>query len=106
QAFPRFKNVTVHEGMLLEGDVLFIPRLWWHSVRSLDPSISINCFYGERAGEKELVPMMLSGGPRLIAAFIKDFIWSGLLGRPYQKRLYAAEPFGVWFYYQLRASLA
>lgn len=105
-AHPKFDRVSVHEGMLERGECLLIPPRWWHAVRSLSPSISVNCFYGPRLGEKELVPMMLAGGPRLVAAFFKDFFWSGLFGRPYKKRLYAAEPFGVWFYTQLRASLA
>jgi len=105
EAMPKFRDVRVMEGMLTEGECLLIPRLWWHSIRSLEPSISVNCFYGERAGEKELLPMMWAGGSRLIAAFVWDFFWSGLLGRKYRQRLYAAEPFGVWFYQQLRSSI-
>jgi len=106
ERFPRFRNVIVHEGVLEEGDLLLIPMLWWHSVRSLSPSISVNCFYGPSAGERELVPMMFAGGIRPVAAFVRDFFWSGLLGRPWPQRLYASEPFGVWFYCQARDSIA
>ena len=49
--------------------------------------------------------MMWAGGPRLVAAFIRDFFWSGMLGRKYRRRLYAAEPFGVWFYVQLKNAI-
>ena len=104
-SFPKFRSVPIMTGLLSKGDCLVIPGLWWHSLRSLAPSISINCFYGERAGEKELLPMMLAGGPRLVTAFVRDFAWNGMLGRPYRKRLYAAEPFGVWFYTQFRGWL-
>jgi lysine-specific demethylase 8 len=102
EAFPKFRGVAVMEGLIEDGECLFIPKLWWHSVRSLDPSVSVNCFYGVRMGERELLPMMWAGGPRLVAAFVRDFLWSGLLRRPYRQRLYAAEPFGVWFYNQVR----
>jgi ribosomal protein L16 Arg81 hydroxylase len=29
------------------GDLLFIPRLWWHQVRSLDFSVSVNFWWAE-----------------------------------------------------------
>lgn len=105
-AYPKFQNVNVYEGVLAAGECLFIPTVWWHSARSLSTSISVNCFFGERIGEKELLPLMWAGGPRLIGAFIRDFTWNGLFRRPYKKRLYAAEPFGVWFYNQIRDSLS
>ncbi|MEM9643398.1 MAG: cupin-like domain-containing protein [Planctomycetota bacterium] len=39
---PRFRNVIHHEVMLHPGEMVFIPRGWWHHVRSLDPSISVS----------------------------------------------------------------
>jgi lysine-specific demethylase 8 len=43
--FPRFARVTPISGELEAGDVLFIPRLWWHQVRSVNLSISLNLWY-------------------------------------------------------------
>jgi len=38
----RVEEVTPLMVVLKPGDVLFVPRHWWHYVESLDTSISIN----------------------------------------------------------------
>lgn len=39
---PLYRNATVHKLVLNPGDMLFIPRGWWHQVKSLDKSISVS----------------------------------------------------------------
>lgn len=43
--FPNFRLVEVFEGILYPGDLLFIPAGWWHEVKSLDVSMSINFWW-------------------------------------------------------------
>lgn len=40
--FPLFAKAVHHRITLHPGEMLFIPRGWWHHVRSLDKSISIS----------------------------------------------------------------
>lgn len=40
--FPRFDGVPVIDLVLQPGDLAYIPRGWWHDVRALEPSISVN----------------------------------------------------------------
>ncbi|XP_059503512.1 HSPB1-associated protein 1 homolog [Stegostoma tigrinum] len=41
--FPRFRGARPHLVTLHPGEVLFVPRHWWHYVESLDPvTVSIN----------------------------------------------------------------
>lgn len=40
--FPAFATVVKYEVILQPGDVLFVPKKWWHYVESLETSISIN----------------------------------------------------------------
>ncbi|NWS73562.1 HBAP1 protein, partial [Crotophaga sulcirostris] len=41
--FPKFRNTTAHVVTLNPGQVLLVPRHWWHYVESIDPiSVSIN----------------------------------------------------------------
>jgi len=42
--FPLFHKATPEEVILEPGELLFIPRGFWHQVRSLSPSISVSCF--------------------------------------------------------------
>ena len=44
QRYPRFAEVWPLEVILEPGQMLYIPRGWWHRVESLDPSISVNNF--------------------------------------------------------------
>jgi len=44
-AHPRFEEAQCHEVVLAPGDVLFLPPFWWHCVRSLDVSISVNFWW-------------------------------------------------------------
>ncbi|KAM8854878.1 HSPB1-associated protein 1 homolog isoform 2-T5 [Spinachia spinachia] len=56
--FPLFRGSRAHEVILQPGEVLFVPRHWWHYVESLDPvTVSINSWIEldvdtvERVGE-------------------------------------------------------
>ena len=36
-----FSDVVMLQAILEPGDILYIPKGWWHDIRSLDPSISV-----------------------------------------------------------------
>ena len=40
--FPLFAKATEYRVIVQPGEMLFIPRGWWHHVRSLDKSISVS----------------------------------------------------------------
>jgi hypothetical protein len=49
-AFPKFKEAARHalSSELGPGDAIFIPYLWWHHVRSLDPiNVLVNYWWNE-----------------------------------------------------------
>ena len=43
--FPLFKHATLQECLLGPGDMLYIPNRYWHHVRSLTTSISVNFLF-------------------------------------------------------------
>jgi len=45
ERFPNFLDAEYVEGVLGEGECLFIPRGWWHYVRSLSPSFSVSFWW-------------------------------------------------------------
>ncbi len=42
--YPLYKMAEIYEAYLLPGDCIFIPKGWWHFVKSLSPSISLASF--------------------------------------------------------------
>lgn len=102
ERFPKFAETTVYEGVLEPGEMLFIPNLWWHSLRSLDQSISINHWFEQDAGIKQLLPMVKSAGPLSWMRIARDFMAYGVFGMKFEQRLLCEEPNGYWFYTQVR----
>jgi hypothetical protein len=49
QRFPRLQRVMRWSATLAPGEMLYIPRRWWHQARSVDVSISMNFWWAERA---------------------------------------------------------
>lgn len=45
QVHPDFSEAPFVEAILGPGDMLFIPKKWWHYVRSLTTSISVNFWF-------------------------------------------------------------
>ncbi len=43
--FPNLRNATFTDVILSPGSVLFIPRSWWHMVKSLSPSFSVSFWF-------------------------------------------------------------
>ena len=43
--FPRFREARSIDVDLHPGEILFLPQLWWHHVRALDPSVSLSSFW-------------------------------------------------------------
>jgi tRNA wybutosine-synthesizing protein 4 len=50
--FPMFAKAIVWEGILEEGDVLFIPAMWWHNVRTLSVCYGLNVFFRHLSSER------------------------------------------------------
>jgi hypothetical protein len=99
RAHPRVKRATLHETKLEPGDVLFLPKGWWHYFASSERSISLSCWHGTPLGPMHDVKVVMSTrrpGPWL--RLVRDFVWYGVLRRPYARRLYSPPPTGVMLY--------
>lgn len=45
ERFPRYRSANPIELVIEPGEILFIPAGWWHYVRALEPSLSMNFFW-------------------------------------------------------------
>ena len=98
QKFPNLDSVTVYEGTMEPGDILFIPKGWWHCLQAPETSISISCWFGKRLSNIFCLKQMCYGGPKAFMTFFKDFILYGILGRPFERRLFSGGSSGTMAY--------
>ena len=96
--WPGFKDARGVVGVLNPGDVAYIPKVWWHQLRSLGESISVNCWYGQDAPASYLLKVAAAGGASHVLRPAVDFVKFGVLRRPYDNRLLADVPTGKWLY--------
>jgi lysine-specific demethylase 8 len=97
----RLSRIERWRTTLEPGDALFIPRGWWHYLASPGASISINNWHGDRLPVKDHLAAFFRAGPRTWGRTVRDFAWCGMLGRPYQQRLFSPPALGVDLYRRL-----
>lgn len=62
--YPRFRQARALGGVINPGELLYLPAYWWHHVRSLQVSISVN-FWWPPGFEQNLLPNALRTLPLL-----------------------------------------
>ena len=70
--YPLFQKATQMATVINPGEIIFIPRGWWHHVESLDKSISVNNF------GLNLKEVLLYDVPRKVKNILHNY---GLYGR-------------------------
>ncbi|MEV4895609.1 cupin-like domain-containing protein [Nonomuraea sp. NPDC055795] len=90
--FPRLARARVYTTTVGPGDLLYIPRGWWHYLRSESPSISINHWFGPMMSASAFLGILLRLGPRYVARTAADMVRYGVLGKRYQKNFFFTPP--------------
>jgi lysine-specific demethylase 8 len=85
ERFPRFRRARVFSTVVGPGDVLYIPRGWWHYLRSETPSVSINHWFGEPIPARVFLAILARLGPRYLGRTALDAVRYGLLKGTYHK---------------------
>jgi len=96
--FPRLADVRMLSAVMEPGELLFIPRLWWHHLKSLEPAINVNCWYGEHIGLASILRVVQQGGLACWSRVARDFVFCGLLGMKPQARLFSEVPTGKFLF--------
>jgi hypothetical protein len=89
--FPAYRRNVLYEATLEPGDVLYLPRLWWHYFRSLSRSITLSHWYGAPAGNAELEHFYLQLGStfRFKSRLVNGLHYLRALLGAQDRRLYA-----------------
>lgn len=85
EGFPKFKKARVYKYQLCPGDIMFIPKGWWHYLKSKTPSISVNHWFGQPIPGSEYCKMLVRLGPKYLARTARDMIAYSLLKRKYKR---------------------
>jgi hypothetical protein len=100
KAHPRFARAHLMQATLEPGDVLFLPRAWWHYFASSPSSISLACWHGESLGPSyDLQVMMRMRSPKAWALLVRDFTAQALRRGPRETRLFSPPSTGEMLYH-------
>lgn len=93
--YPKTNRARIQTLIVDEGDVLYIPRGWWHYLATDHTSVSINIWFGRSLTVSERMRRFTSAGPSVWRQVARDFALLGVLGRPYDQRPYSPPPAGL-----------
>ena len=65
-------------------------------------SISLNCWYGFPLTSKDFLIAFYRSGWQSWLTVLKDFIWYGMLSRPFEDKLYSGPPMGKIIYHSAK----
>ena len=103
--YPKYRDVSVQIGKLEPGDMLFFPKGWWHHLRNVDPTIALNCFFGQGASLWYFIRAATLCGFQQWVNIIRDFFILGVLDRELDRRLRTGDPTGKFFYTLLSGAI-
>lgn len=99
KAHPRFARAKLIQATLEPGDVLFLPRAWWHYFASSPSSISLACWHGEPLKPRyDVQVMMRMRSPKACALLVRDFA-AQAMDRPEDERLFSPPSTGRLLYH-------
>jgi lysine-specific demethylase 8 len=99
EAHPRFALATLAQAILQPGDILYLPRAWWHYFASSESSISLSCWHGEPLGRRyDLEVMFRMRSPKAWTLLVSDFTRQAFRGSARPNRLFSPPSTGEMLY--------
>jgi hypothetical protein len=108
--FSRLKRARIFIDVLRPGELLFLPRAWWHYFTSLQFTINATRWFYWKGNDASVgksiwysyVPYLFRCGPTYPLQFLFQFFWYGMLKRPFERKALSPPPQGVRLWNRLR----
>lgn len=71
---PKSQKARFTKLVLKAGDAVFIPKGCWHCFISLEPSISINHWFGSPISSATYIQLIIKQGPKYIMSNLRDLL--------------------------------
>lgn len=91
-SFPRYRRAHRMSFVMEPGDLLYMPKGCWHYIRSLEPSISINHWFGPPLVFRDYLPLLARLGPSYWLTTARDFVRYGLFKKEYRVDFFFSPP--------------
>jgi hypothetical protein len=104
--FPRARAARPMIATLAPGEVIHIPRGWWHQLHSLDVSISLSCFSNPKVSLSYFVGRAWQAGLGHGAMLIADFVRLGIFKASFEHRVLSDVPTGLFVYNTLLEAIS
>ena len=99
--FNKLKNATFYVGVLNPGDVLLIPKGWFHYIYSPKQSISVNCWFGDNLTFYQMCLAFFRSGRKSWLEFVYGFFKYGLMQHKFKGRVFSSFHMGKLAYENL-----
>lgn len=86
--FPLFTKARVYKVTVSPGDLMFIPKGWWHYISSSTPSISVNHWFGQPILGSAYCKMLVRLGPSYVIRTLRDMLVYSIAGKTYKKEFF------------------
>ena len=98
EKYPEFAHAQPLKGTINAGEILFLPKCWWHFMYQDENSFSLSNWYGDEVATKYFYLFAKNLGWRHLTRPAIDFIILGILGKKFNPRLSADIPTGRYLY--------
>ncbi len=90
--FPLFREARPLSGVLEPGDMLWLPPNWWHQMKALEVSISLNFWWTPHLDQVLFMDDLVTKMPDAYAAgVLEEFLWNGTETRDFSGLIHMAE---------------
>jgi len=106
EEYPDFAHAQPLGGTINAGEILFLPKRWWHFMYQGETSISLSNWYGDEISTGYFFHLAKNQSWQHLIKPLIDFVRLGVFGLNYNQRLSSDVPTGLYLYNLCKAAVS